>query len=53
MIGAELGNWIFKELGLDIPFQQLLGPALPITKFAIQVCANQGRVLGGESQRAK
>ncbi|KAL8982100.1 MAG: hypothetical protein Q9205_003293 [Flavoplaca limonia] len=45
MIGAELRNWIFKELGLDIPFQQLLGPALTITKFAIQVCANQGQVL--------
>ncbi|KAL8857761.1 MAG: hypothetical protein Q9178_005661 [Gyalolechia marmorata] len=45
MIGAELRNWIFKELGLDIPFQQLLGPGLTITKFAIQVCANQGQVL--------
>ncbi|KAL8869895.1 MAG: hypothetical protein Q9198_007769 [Flavoplaca austrocitrina] len=47
MIGAELRNWIFKELGLDIPFQQLLGPALTITKFAVQVCANQGQVLEG------
>ncbi|KAI4268067.1 MAG: hypothetical protein LQ337_008059 [Flavoplaca oasis] len=47
MIGAELRNWIFKEFGLDIPFQQLLGPALTITKFAIQVCANQGQVLEG------
>lgn len=42
MIGAELRNWIFKELALDIPFQQLLGPGLTITKFATQVCANQG-----------
>lgn len=42
MIGAELRNWIFKELGLDIPFQQLLAPTLTITKFAKQVCANQG-----------
>ena len=42
MIGAELRNWIFKELGLDIPFQQLLAPSLTITKFAKQVCANQG-----------
>ncbi|KAI4159807.1 MAG: hypothetical protein LQ342_006318 [Letrouitia transgressa] len=41
MIGAELRNWIFKELALDIPFQQLLGPGLTITKFATQVCANQ------------
>ena len=42
MIGAELRNWIFKELAIDIPFQQLLGPSLTITKFAEQVCANQG-----------
>jgi len=35
MIGAELRNWIFKELGLDIPFPQLLSPTLPIAKFAI------------------
>ena len=41
MIGAELRNWIFKELGLDIPFQQLLGDSLTISKFATQVCANQ------------
>ena len=42
MIGAELRSWIFKELAIDIPFQQLLGPTLTITKFAEQVCANQG-----------
>jgi len=42
MIGAELRNWIFKELGLDIPFQQLLSPTLTIAKFAIEVCAKQG-----------
>lgn len=42
MIGAELRTWIFKELAIDIPFQQLLGPSLTITKFAEQVCANQG-----------
>ncbi|KUL88399.1 hypothetical protein ZTR_04915 [Talaromyces verruculosus] len=45
MIGAELRNWIFKELGLDISFQRLLGPELTIWKFAIEVCANQGQVL--------
>ncbi|KAJ5617564.1 Acyl transferase/acyl hydrolase/lysophospholipase [Penicillium hordei] len=39
MIGAELRNWIFKELGLDISFQQLLGPSLTITKFAEDICA--------------
>lgn len=42
MIGAELRNWIFKELGLDIAFQQLLGPALTIRKFSELVVANQG-----------
>ncbi len=45
MIGAELRNWIFKEYALDIPFQQLLGPTLTISKFATLVCANQGVVL--------
>ncbi|KAJ5964561.1 Acyl transferase/acyl hydrolase/lysophospholipase [Penicillium vulpinum] len=34
IIGAELRNWTFKELlGLDISFQQLLGPNLTIIKF--------------------
>jgi hypothetical protein len=42
MIGAELRNWIFKEYRMDVPFQQLLGPTLTITKFATQVCATQG-----------
>jgi hypothetical protein len=42
MIGAELRNWIFKEYRIDIPFQQLLGPTLTITKFATQICASQG-----------
>ena len=50
MIGAELRNWIFKEYGLDIPFQQLLEPTLTIEKFAAQVCANQG-VLVDEAAR--
>ena len=49
MIGAELRNWIFKELGLDIPFQRLLGPELTIWKFAIEVCANQCQVLEGSA----
>ncbi|KAH8195328.1 hypothetical protein TruAng_010496 [Truncatella angustata] len=39
MIGAELRNWIFKEYRMDVPFQQLLGPTLTISKFAAQVCA--------------
>ncbi|KXH50581.1 hypothetical protein CSAL01_11461 [Colletotrichum salicis] len=42
MIGAELRNWIFKELSLDIAFQQLLSPSLTISKFADLVCVTQG-----------
>ncbi|OHE97149.1 hypothetical protein CORC01_07590 [Colletotrichum orchidophilum] len=42
MIGAELRNWIFKELALDIAFQQLLSPSLTISKFAELVCVTQG-----------
>jgi hypothetical protein len=42
MVGAEIRNWIFTELGMDIPFQQLLGPALTIARFAELVCVNQG-----------
>ena len=44
MIGAELRNWIFKEYGMDVPFQQLLEPTLTIAKFAGQVCAAKGIV---------
>ncbi|KAI0403612.1 polyketide synthase [Xylaria palmicola] len=44
MIGSELRNWIFKELGLQIAFQQLLGPSLTIQKFSELVCENQGIV---------
>lgn len=42
MIGAELRNWIFKEFKMDMPFQQLLGPTLTITKFADRVCVVHG-----------
>ncbi|KAH8692502.1 polyketide synthase [Phaeosphaeriaceae sp. PMI808] len=42
MIGAELRNWIFKELALDIAFQQLLSPSLTILKFAELVCGTHG-----------
>ena len=34
VIGAELRTWIFKDLAIDVPFQQLLGPSLTVTKFA-------------------
>ncbi|KAI1387727.1 KR domain-containing protein [Hypoxylon trugodes] len=42
MVGAELRKWIFKEYSMDIPFQQLLGPTMTISKFARQVCERQG-----------
>nr|D2E9X0.1 RecName: Full=Reducing polyketide synthase DEP5; AltName: Full=Depudecin biosynthesis cluster protein 1 [Alternaria brassicicola]ACZ57548.1 polyketide synthase [Alternaria brassicicola] len=45
MIGAELRNWIFKDLGLDIAFQQLLSPSLTISKFSELVCGAQGIVV--------
>lgn len=43
MIGAELRNWIFKELelGLNISFQQPLDSSLTITKFAEDACVKQ------------
>lgn len=43
VIGADIRNWIFKELGLDIPFQQLLGPSFTIAKFANEVWMNNER----------
>ncbi|KAI4130694.1 MAG: hypothetical protein LQ338_001595 [Usnochroma carphineum] len=42
MIGAEFRNWIFKEFGMDVPFQQLLAPTLTIAKFSAQVCEGLG-----------
>ncbi|KAF5540999.1 polyketide synthase [Fusarium mexicanum] len=48
MIGAELRNWIFKELGLDIAFQQLLSPSLTIHKFAELICVSQGIFMDAE-----
>lgn len=42
MIGADLRNWIFKEFGVDMPFQQLLGPTLTTTKLAQQMCSKHG-----------
>lgn len=34
MIGAELRNWLFREFGLDIGFQTLLGPKLGFRELA-------------------
>lgn len=37
MIGAELRNWLFKEFGLSISFQQLLASTLTFKGLSIQV----------------
>lgn len=42
MIGAELRSWIFKEMAVDVPFQQLLGANLTINKFADLICSKYG-----------
>ncbi|KAF2682950.1 putative polyketide synthase [Lentithecium fluviatile CBS 122367] len=34
MIGSEFRNWIFREFGVDLPFQQLLAGNLTIAKLA-------------------
>lgn len=50
MIGAEFRNWVFRELGLDLPFNRLLDPELSIGRFARMVVRgreSEGRELGG------
>lgn len=42
MIGAELRTWVFNELAVDVPFQQLLGATFTILKFAEFVCLKHG-----------
>ncbi|OJD31005.1 lovastatin nonaketide synthase [Diplodia corticola] len=42
MIGAELRNWLFREFGLDVPFQDLLAPTLSFKELAIKVAAKLG-----------
>jgi KR domain len=39
MIGAELRTWLFKVFGLDIPFQELLAPALTFKKLSIMIAS--------------
>ncbi|KAI1483084.1 ketoacyl-synt-domain-containing protein [Daldinia eschscholtzii] len=38
MIGAEFRNWIFREFGVDVPFQQLLASTLTLSKLAQMLC---------------
>ncbi|KAI0108803.1 ketoacyl-synt-domain-containing protein [Hypoxylon sp. NC0597] len=34
MIGAEMRTWLFREFGLDFPFQKLLAPTLSLMSLA-------------------
>lgn len=38
MIGAEFRNWIFREFGFDVPFQQLLAGSLTISELGAMLC---------------
>lgn len=42
MIGVEMRTWIFKEFGLDYPFQKLLAPTLTFRGLAIVVAEKMG-----------
>ena len=42
MIGAEMRTWIFKEFGLDYPFQKLLAPSLTFKVLAEVVAEKMG-----------
>ncbi|KAL7625333.1 hypothetical protein AAE478_004549 [Parahypoxylon ruwenzoriense] len=44
MIGAEMRTWLFKEFGLDYPFQKLLAPTLSFTKLGAVVAEKMGLV---------
>lgn len=48
MIGAEMRTWIFREFGLDYPFQKLLAPTLTFKCLAEVVAEKMG--LGIASQ---
>jgi hypothetical protein len=37
MIGSEFRNWIFRELGVEIPFQKLLASKLTVSKLATEL----------------
>ncbi|KAJ8109342.1 hypothetical protein ONZ43_g6163 [Nemania bipapillata] len=42
MIGAELRTWLFKEFGLDYPFQKLLAASLTFNKLSDVVIDKMG-----------
>ena len=45
MIGVEMRTWIFKEFGLDYPFQKLLAPTLTFVGLAGVVAEKMGLVV--------
>jgi hypothetical protein len=42
MIGAEMRTWLFKEFGLDYPFQKLLAPTLTFINLATVIGGKMG-----------
>ncbi|KAI1826375.1 hypothetical protein F4861DRAFT_537222 [Xylaria intraflava] len=42
MIGAELRTWLFKEFGIDYPFQKLLAPTLSFKMLSAAVIEKMG-----------
>jgi hypothetical protein len=44
MIGAEMRTWLFKEFGLDYPFQKLLAPTLTFVELAAVAAETMGRL---------
>ena len=48
MIGAEMRTWIFKEFGLDFPFQKLLAPTLTFKGLAEVVAEKMGLCVRSE-----
>ncbi|KAJ8125169.1 hypothetical protein O1611_g8471 [Lasiodiplodia mahajangana] len=48
MIGAELRTWLFKEFGLDYPFQKLLASSLTFKKLSDVVIDKMGLLVAAE-----
>ena len=44
MIGADLRNWLFKQFGLQMSFQLLLGPKMSIMALARVAAEHLGLV---------
>ena len=48
MIGVEMRTWIFKEFGLDYPFQKLLAPTLTFKALAGVVAEKMGLTIAAQ-----